>query len=74
MCLAVPGELVEIDGMAGVVDLCGVRRAVRLDLIDNPAVGDRLLVHAGFAIERLDPERAQEILDLLAELEEGQAQ
>ena len=61
MCLAIPGTLVAIDGLRGTVDILGVRRETRLDLIDSPSLGDRLLMHAGFAIERIDAERAAEI-------------
>ncbi len=61
MCLAVPGRLVEINGLNGVVEMMGVRREARLDLVENPAVGDLLLLHAGFAIERIDAERAADI-------------
>lgn len=76
MCLAVPGRLVEMEGLNGVVEMFGVRRDVRLDLIDNPSLGDQLLLHAGFAIERIDEERAAEITDLLrqaVDAEEGRA-
>jgi hydrogenase expression/formation protein HypC len=52
-------ELVEVgpDG-AGVVELAGVRRHVRLDLLPDAAVGESVIVHAGYAIERLDREEA----------------
>lgn len=65
MCLAVPAELISIDGLCGIVASGGVRREVRLDLIEQPAIGDLLLVHAGFAIERVDGDRAREINEAL---------
>jgi len=61
MCLAIPGKLVEITGNNGVIDLYGVRRDVRLDLIDQPEVGDYVLVHAGFALEKTDESHAKEL-------------
>jgi len=69
MCLAVPMRLVEICGNLGTVELEGVRRTVSLDLLEGPAVGDYVIVHAGFAIERLDPGEARKTLDLFRELE-----
>ena len=54
MCLGVPGRVVSIDGDIAVVDFWGVRRQVRLDVVDEPvAVGDYLLNHVGFAIRRI---------------------
>ena len=67
MCLAIPGTLVQIDGMQGTVDIFGVRRETRLDLIADPALGDKLLLHAGFAIERIDAQRAAEIEEAVRE-------
>lgn len=56
MCLAIPLQLVEIDGKNAVGEALGMRRAVRVDFIEEPKLGDYVMVHAGFAIERL-PER-----------------
>lgn len=69
MCLAIPMKVVEVDsdGM-GVVDLDGLRRKVNLSLLDNPKPGDYVIVHAGFAIEWLDPEEAEARLALFDEL------
>lgn len=66
MCLAIPMRLVERDGERGVVELSGVRRQVHLGFVPDLALGDYVLVHAGFVIERLDPERAAEDLKLLS--------
>lgn len=66
MCLAVPMKLVEREGERGVVELSGVRRQVHLGFVPDLAIGDYVLVHAGFVIERLDPERAEEDLKLLS--------
>jgi hydrogenase expression/formation protein HypC len=54
MCLGVPGVVVELDDLTAIVDFWGVRRRVRLDLVDEPvAVGDYVLNHVGFAIRRI---------------------
>ena len=59
MCLAVPLKIVEIDGLNGVGEVEGLRRRMRLDFIKEPRVGDYVIVHAGFAIERLGEEQAK---------------
>ena len=56
MCLAIPLKLVEINGNTATGEAMGMRREIRVDFIDRPKVGDYVIVHAGFAIERL-PER-----------------
>jgi hydrogenase expression/formation protein HypC len=68
MCLAIPMRLVEIDGAAGVAEVDGVSRQVRLDLLPEVSLGDYVLIHAGLAIARVDPDSAQETLDLLRSL------
>ncbi len=67
MCLAVPCELVEREGPWGQVALGESKLRVRLDLLDEVSLGDYVLVHAGFAIERLDESEALETLRLLEE-------
>jgi len=69
MCLAVPGKVTEIQGKVAIVDFGGVKREVRLDLLPEVKVGDYVIVHTGFAIERLDERNALEILKAWAELE-----
>jgi len=69
MCLAVPTRVLEVEGNSATVDVQGVRARVRLDALgEEVRIGDFLLVHAGFAIRRLDPADAQETLALLDEL------
>ncbi len=68
MCLAIPMRLIEIDGAAGVAEVDGVTRQVRLDLLPEVALGDYVLIHAGLAIARVDPDYAEETLDLLRNL------
>ena len=65
MCLAVPMKLIELgDGNSGVTELNGTRYNVDLSLVSDAAEGDFLIVHAGFAIEKLDREEADERLRL----------
>lgn len=68
MCLAVPLRLVEIHDKDGVAEAGGIRRRVRLDFISHPQVGDYVLVHAGFAMERLREEQALANLKALQEV------
>ncbi len=69
MCLGVPGKVVAIDGLSATVDFFGVRRELRLDIVDEPvSVGDYVLNHVGFAIRRIPPEEVGETLALFDEL------
>jgi hydrogenase expression/formation protein HypC len=68
MCLAVPMQLVERDEGLGTVEIDGVRREVSLMLLDDARVGEFLLIHAGFAIGRVDEAEAKETLELLRQL------
>ncbi|MBQ4506254.1 MAG: HypC/HybG/HupF family hydrogenase formation chaperone [Firmicutes bacterium] len=70
MCLAVPLRISSIDGLEGIGERDGISRSVRLDFIKEPKVGDYVIVHAGFAIDRVDEEQAEEDLRLAKELED----
>lgn len=70
MCLAVPMKLIEVSGESGVAESGGVTVPVALQLLDDPKVGDYVIVHAGFAIQTIDTEEAQERLKLFAEMAE----
>ena len=67
MCVAVPCRMIEMNGPVGRAEIGGAEVQVRLDLVENVSVGDYVLVHAGFAIERLEEDYARETLALLAE-------
>ena len=71
MCLAVPLRLIEINGNDAVGEAMGVRRALRVDFIREPKIGDFVIVHAGFAIERLPDEQAMDDLDAWREVEDA---
>ncbi|MFL6248515.1 MAG: HypC/HybG/HupF family hydrogenase formation chaperone [Thermoanaerobaculia bacterium] len=65
MCLGVPGRVIEVREFTASVDFWGVRKDVRLDIVDEPvAPGDYILNHVGFAIRRIPPEAVQETLAL----------
>ena len=69
MCLGVPGKIVDIVGSIATVDFWGVRRQVRLDVVDEPVqLGDYILNHVGFAIRRIPPEEIAATLELYEEL------
>jgi hydrogenase expression/formation protein HypC len=65
MCLGVPGRVVSVEGLFATVDFFGVRRSVRLDVVDQPvAPGDYILNHVGYAIRRIPQEEIGETLAL----------
>ena len=68
MCLAIPAKVIELkDDRLATVDILGVTSDISLDLTPQAAVGDFVLVHAGFSIEVVDPDFAQETIDLIRE-------
>jgi len=69
MCLAVPLRLIEINGNDAVGEAMGMRRRLRVDFIPEPKIGDYVMVHAGFAIERLEEAQALEDLETWEELQ-----
>ncbi len=69
MCLGIPGKVLAIDGLCATVDFFGVRKELRLDIVDEPVqVGDYVLNHVGFAIRRIPPEEVQETLALFDQI------
>jgi hydrogenase expression/formation protein HypC len=69
MCLAIPALIVEKEGSQARADVGGVVREISLELIDRPAdVGDYVLLHAGFAIHKLEKEEAEETLKLMRDV------
>lgn len=71
MCLAIPAQITEMKtGSLATVDILGVTRDIALDLVPQATVGDFVLVHAGFAIEVIDADYAQETLDLIRQFPE----
>ena len=70
MCLAIPARIVEIhDGDQAVVDLGGVRKEVSIALLDDVRVDDYVIVHVGYALNKIDPQEAEKTLQLFAQME-----
>ena len=67
MCLAIPSQITHIKEQIATIDVAGVQRQASLLLIEDAHVGDFVIVHAGFAIQKLDAAAAQETLQLLRE-------
>ncbi len=71
MCLAVPLKIIEINGKDAVGEVEGLRRKMRLDFIREPKLGEYVMVHAGFAIERVSEEQAKLDIDAWAEVQDA---
>ena len=71
MCLAIPLQLIEVNGNSAVGEAMGMRREIRVDFIPDPKPGDYVIVHAGFAIERLTEQQALADLESWEELDEA---
>ncbi len=71
MCLAIPAKITELnDGNLATVDILGTTREISVDLTPQVELGDYVLVHAGFAIEVVDEQFAQETIDLIKQFPE----
>ena len=71
MCLAIPAKVAALEeGNLATVDILGVTREISVDLTPQAQVGDYVLVHAGFAIEVVDADYAQETIDLIKQFPE----
>ena len=68
MCLAIPVRITKLAGTAAEVDMGGVKRDADMRFVDNVKVGDYVLIHAGFAIEKIDEKQARETLELLKDV------
>lgn len=68
MCLGIPAKIVKIADSMAEVEIGGIVRKASLDLIEEAQAGDYVILHAGFAIQRLDEEDAKETLRLLEEI------
>ena len=75
MCLAIPVKIVGLaDNEMALADVGGIRKEISLALVDDVKVGDYVIAHVGYAINRLDPEEAKKTLALFAELTEHERQ
>jgi hydrogenase expression/formation protein HypC len=70
MCLSVPGKIVKIKQNMASVDVGGMLRDISLDLCPEASMGEYVLIHAGFAIQKVDEEEAMETLAFLKKMAE----
>lgn len=68
MCVAIPARVMSIEGDTATVEVGGSETAARLDALEDVKVGDYVLVHAGFAITKVDEDQARETLELMREV------
>ena len=68
MCLAIPARIIHIKDQMGTIDMEGARREVSLLLLEDPKIGDYVIVHAGFAIHKIGETEAMESLKVLREM------
>lgn len=68
MCLAMPMKINEIDGPLARCETGGLSQNIRIDFITDPKPGDYVMVHAGFAIEKMSEKEALENIELLEEI------
>lgn len=71
MCLAIPLKIIEINGNDAVGEAMGMTRKMRVDFIENPQIGEYVVVHAGFAIERLSKQQALDDLESWEEVKDA---
>ena len=63
MCLAIPAQIVKINGVLATANIGGVSKDISLALVDEVSVGDYVLVHVGYALSRIDAEEAERTLE-----------
>lgn len=71
MCVGSVGTITNLDGKRATVDFGGVRTEIRVDFLPDAAIGDRVLIHAGFAISRVSDQEAAEMEAVWADLREA---
>jgi len=68
MCLAIPARVVAVKGNTATVDFGGVTRSISIALLESVAVDDYVIVHTGYAIQKMDREEAEKTLELWREI------
>ena len=71
MCISICGEIIDIDNSSAIVSVMGVELKVNIELIENPKIGDNVVIHSGYAIEKVSKEYSEEITMLLKEFDNG---
>ncbi|MCX7192585.1 MAG: HypC/HybG/HupF family hydrogenase formation chaperone [Proteobacteria bacterium] len=73
MCLAIPARIEQLlAGDSAIVNLGGVKKEISLALVEDVAIGDYVIVHVGYALQKLDPDEAERTLALFAEMDDFQ--
>lgn len=70
MCISICGEIIEIDDNIAIVSVLGVEVKVNIELIEEPEIGDNIIIHCGYAIEKVSKEYSKEITILLKEFDD----
>jgi hydrogenase expression/formation protein HypC len=70
MCLGIPGKVIDIEKNVAKVEVGGLLRDISIELCPEVSVGEYVLIHTGFAIQKVDEEEAKEMLDLLRKMAE----
>lgn len=65
MCLAVPAQIISLDGMTAVAEMSGIKKEIDVTLTPEVAPGDWVVVHVGYALQRIDPQKALETLEAM---------
>jgi hydrogenase expression/formation protein HypC len=74
MCLAIPAKITELrDNQMATVEVGGVQQDVCIALLDDVKIGDYVIMHVGYALNKLDPEEAAKTLELFKELDQIKA-
>jgi hydrogenase expression/formation protein HypC len=68
MCLGIPAKIIKIKNSIAEVEIGGIKREASLQLLTDAKIGDYVILHAGFAIQKLDEKEAKETLSLLKEI------
>ena len=68
MCISIPGKIISIDGDSAKVSIEGNEYTVGLQMLDDVKVGDYVLLHTGFALQKISEEEAQETLKIIREM------
>lgn len=71
MCLSIPAEVIAVDGLEATVSVGGIQYKASLQLVDDVHPGDYVLLHTGFALEKINKEEAEETLRTLRSLDEN---
>ena len=65
MCLAVPAQIISLDGMTAVAEMSGIKKEIDVTLTPEVAPGDWVVVHVGYALQRIDPQKALATLEAM---------